>query len=325
MHDAMDATPEAFDEIADFHFRNGDAVFLPTTLTASLESISRAFDCFRSYRPKLPVYLPGLHMEGPFLSPVGKGAQDRRFFLDVDEKGIDFVVRNCDVIKLITIAPDLPGIGKLIEACAAHHIVVSGGHDGSIETEVYEAIEAGMRSVTHIFCSSSTISKRNFERHVGITEVALCTDRLYAEVIADGAHIPYELFNILYKCKGYARLILVSDSIRATGMKPGRYYLGNSGDGTEIEVTEKVAMLADKSMYAGSITTVRKMVENLARNTDIPIAEIVHMATKSPASLLGLEGVGDVGIGYSDRLNVLSPDGKLLATIAEGKVYDRDN
>jgi N-acetylglucosamine-6-phosphate deacetylase len=182
-----------------------------------------------------------------------------------------------------------------------------------------------MTSVTHLFCSSSTICKRDYERHVGLTEIALCDDTLFAEVIADGAHIPYELFRIIHKCKGYRKLILVSDSIRATGMRPGRYFLGKSGEGTEIEVTEKVAMLADKSMYAGSITPVRKMVENLALNTDIPIAEIVHMATGSPASLLSLEGVGAVKVGFSARLNVLSPNGRLLKTIADGKVYEHDN
>ena len=165
--------------------------------------------------------LPGIHLEGPFLSAFNRGAQPERFLLTPDRDSIDFVVKNSDVIRLITVAPDLPNIKPLIEACVENGIVVSGGHDDAIETEVYEAMLSGLRSVTHIFCSSSTLSRRNLERHIGITEVALCSDALYAEAIADGAHLPYALFNLLYKCKGYERIVIVSDSIRATGMPKG--------------------------------------------------------------------------------------------------------
>ena len=323
MCDAMDATEESFDKMADFHFRNGETTFYPTTLTAPLSSIEKVLDCFRNYKAKVPVWLPGIHLEGPFLSSANKGAQNFEYLLLPGKENIDFVARNSDIIKLITVAPDLPGIKALIETCVDHGITVSGGHDGAIETEVRDAMSAGMKSVTHIFCSSSTICKRNFERHVGITEVALCSDALYAEAIADGAHLPYELFLLLYKCKGYKKIILVSDSIRATGMGKGQYYLGEPGKGTLVEVTDKVAMLLDKSMYAGSITPIRKMVESLAKNTDIPLEKILYMATTSPAMLMGLRKIGDVKTGYEAKLNVLSSNGVLLKTIANETIYER--
>jgi N-acetylglucosamine-6-phosphate deacetylase len=161
------------------------------------------------------------------------------------------------------------------------------------------------------------------ERHIGITEVALSSDALYAEAIADGAHLPYALFNLLYKCKSYERIVIVSDSIRATGMPKGNYYVGESNEGIRVEVTDKVAMLADKSKYAGSITPVRKMVEGLRRNTDIPLAKIVYMATTSPASLLHFKKTGDVRKGYEAKLNVLSPEGVLLRTIVNDTVFER--
>jgi len=323
MFDTMDASEKSFDEIAHFHFQNGETTFLPTTLTASLGSIAKVFDCFRRFKTTFPVSLPGIHLEGPFLSAVNRGAQPERFLLTPDRDSIDFVVKNSDVIRLITVAPDLPNIKPLIEACVENGIVVSGGHDDAIETEVYEAMLSGLRSVTHIFCSSSTLSRRNLERHIGITEVALSSDALYAEAIADGAHLPYALFNLLYNCKGYERIVIVSDSIRATGMPKGNYYVGESNEGIRVEVTDKVAMLADKSKYAGSITPVRKMVEGLRRNTDIPLAKIVYMATTSPASLLHFKKTGDVRKGYEAKLNVLSPEGVLLRTIVNDTVFER--
>jgi N-acetylglucosamine-6-phosphate deacetylase len=323
MFDTMDASEKSFDEIAKFHFQNGETTFLPTTLTASLGSITKVLDCFRRYKSAFPVNLPGIHLEGPFLSAANRGAQPERFLLTPDKDSIDFVVRNSDIIRLITIAPDLANIRPLIEACVENGIVVSGGHDAAIETEVYDAMLSGLRSVTHIFCSSSTLSRRNFERHIGITEVALSTDALYVEAIADGSHLPYPLFNLLYKCKGYERIILVSDSMRATGMPRGRYYVGEANEGTLVEVTDKVAMLPDKSKFAGSITPVRKMVEGLARNTDVPLAKIVYMATTSPARLLHFKNKGDVRKGFEAKLNVLSAQGVLLRTIADDKVFER--
>ena len=106
-------------------------------------------------------------------------------------------------------------------------------------------------------------------------------------------------------------------------MGKGQYYLGEPGKGTLVEVTDKVAMLLDKSMYAGSITPVRKMIEGLAKNTDIPLEKIVYMATTSPAMLMGLQKIGDVKTGYEAKLNVLSSNGVLLKTIANETVYER--
>jgi N-acetylglucosamine-6-phosphate deacetylase len=323
MFDTMDGTAQAFDEMTKFHFQNGETTFLPSTLTASLASIANALDGFRRYRPTLPVRLPGVHLEGPFLSAFNRGAQPERFLRVPDRESIEFVLRNSDVIRLMTVAPDLPGIVALIEAAVEHGIVVSGGHDNAIETEVYDAMQAGMRSVTHIFCSSSTLSRRDGERHIGITEVGLSSEALYAEAIADGMHLPYPMFNLLAHCKSYEKIILVSDSIRATGMPPGSYVVGDASEGTRVDVTERVAILPDRSKFAGSITPVRRMVEGLARHTNIPLARIVHMATTSPARLLGLEKTGEVRRGYEARLNVLSPEGALLKTIANDRVFAR--
>lgn len=323
MFDTMDASAASFDEMTKFHFQNGVTTYLPTTLTASLGSIAKALDCFRGYRPSLPVNLPGIHLEGPFLSAFNRGAQPERYLLTPERDAVEFVVRNSDVIRLITVAPDLPNVTRLIEACVERGIVVSGGHDNAIETEVYAAMLSGLRSVTHMFCSSSTLSRRSGERHIGITEVALGTDALYAEAIADGAHLPYPLFNLLHRCKGHERIVLVSDSIRAAGMPPGQYFVGEANEGIRVEVTDKVAILPDKSKFAGSITPVRKMVEGLRRHTGIPLAEIVFMATTSPANLLRFKNIGDVRKGYEAKLNVLSAEGVLLQTIANDRVFER--
>ena len=319
MQDTMNATKEALDAICRFQFSHGVGTFLPTTLTAPLEEVEQVLLLLRRYVPCVPIDIPGAHLEGPFLSAVNRGAQPEEYLLTPGERELRFIDEYSDVIRLITISPDVKNIVALIRKCRERGIVVSGGHDASIDDEIYAAMEAGMSGVTHIFCCSSTVSRRPDDprKHLGLTELGLLSDSLYAEAIADCCHLPADLLRLVYRSKGCDKICFVSDSISAAGMEPGCYMLGSSATGVEIRVTDQVALVKDRNLFAGSITPVDRMVRN-AVETGIPLAEAVTMASETPARVLGLRNVGKISPGYRAKLNLISQKGELLGMIWNG-------
>ncbi len=316
MADTMDATPEAFDTICKFHLSNGVSTFLPTTMTASLTEYEKVFNCFSRYIPPVPITIPGIHMEGPFLSPAAAGAQPSIHLLKPDKHSIDFFNKYYPYIKLMTLSPDVENIEAMYDFCNSHEIIISGGHDNANEIEVLKAINHNMTSVTHLYCCSSGITRRNApQKHVGLTQIALMTPQISCEVIADDCHIPPILFDFILHCKDYQKIILVSDSLRATGMPPGTYILGNSENGVSVNVTESVALLPGTNLFAGSITPIYRMVEHLKARNQLPLEKISYMASASAANLLGLKEKGYIAPGFDADLNILSNEGKLLTTI----------
>jgi N-acetylglucosamine-6-phosphate deacetylase len=281
--DIMDASFEALDAITNFHFTHGVSAFLASTMTAPQKAIENVLLVLQNYKPKVPVGLLGIHLEGPYLSPENVGGHEKKYLQEPDSGALEFVSRYRELIKMITVAPNLPGATGFIAECVKMGIIVFGGHDNSIEPEVHKAIDSGMRGVTHITCCSSSISRKDYHKYAGITEIALGDPRLFVEVIADGWHITKDIFNLIYSSKGYSKICLVSDSIRATGLEPGAYYLGSKETGITIEVIPGIAILKDHSAFAGSVTPVCFMVERLVREYGIPIEEAVSMASSVPA------------------------------------------
>lgn len=317
LQDAMDATPEALDVMCRFQLGHGVGTFLPTTLTAPLRDVQQLLLLLREYSPPVPVCIPGVHMEGPFLSVINRGAQPEEYLLSPDEESMRFVAQYKDMIKLITVSPDVANIVPLIEHCRKNGIVVSGGHDASIDDEIYAAKAAGMSGITHIFCCSSTVCRRpgNAQKHLGLTEIGLLCDDLYVEAIADNCHLPPALLQLLYKVKGWNNICLVSDSISAAGMSPGSYMLGSSSKGVQTEVTDKVALVKGRNLFAGSITPLDLMVQNVV-SAGIPLAHAASMAAETPARVLSLAGLGKLVPGYAAKLNIIDAQGKLLAVVA---------
>lgn len=322
MYDAMDGTHSAFSAIARHHLSHGVTAFLFTTMTASLASLADVLDTYKTWNSPLKDMALGFHLEGPFISDKNAGAHPLRFLLSPNDDNMRFLEGYAGLIKLITLSPDISDADRLLDFCRGHGIVASGGHDGAVDEEIYSAICKGMKSVTHMYCCTSSISRRpsSPKKHLGLTQIALMDDRLFCEVIADGCHVPYDLFKLIYKNKGYRRICLVSDAIRATGMKPGHYLLGNAKDGVQVYVTDRVALLPDESLYAGSITPISAMVKGLIKE-GIPAAQAVYMASGAQAALLGLSKKGAVCSGFDADINLLEYDGSLLGTIKNQHLY----
>ncbi|NCA67197.1 MAG: hypothetical protein EOM87_03935, partial [Clostridia bacterium] len=227
-HDCMEATEESLEAISRFHLLNGTTTYLPTTLTASLDAIQKVIDRVRVYREdNLYARIYGIHLEGPFLNPVGAGAQPIAYLVKPDAYNTSFIINAADVVKRITVAPDIDGIIELVKDLTAHGIQVSAGHDNSIHTEIEGCIAAGLNSVTHLFnCTSRAARREGIEKYLGLTETALVRDDLVAEIIADGIHVPYGLIALTYKNKGAAGICIVSDSLSVSGINTSPLYLG---------------------------------------------------------------------------------------------------
>lgn len=321
-HDCMEATDESFDALSRFHLLNGTTTILPTTLTAPLDAIQKVIDRARVYisdSPYARVY--GIHLEGPFISAEGAGAQPKEYILAPDDYNVSFILNASDVVKRITVAPDVEGIAEIIGDLKKRGIQVSAGHDNSIHPQVEKCIEQGLDSVTHMFnCTSRAARRDGIEKYLGLTETALIRDDLVAEIIADGVHVPYGLIYLVYKNKGAGKMCLISDSLAVSGISTSPLYLGKEGEGYMVELKEGVCCIAGTNTLAGSIAPISKMIQNLVQNTKIPLVDCLVMSTLSPAKLMNMKDRGDVKPGYLADLNIVDSNGNIVKTIFNGRI-----
>lgn len=303
--DCMEPTFEAIDTMAKYHLSTGITSFCPTTMTADIADIEAALSNMRSYKTN-GARLAGAHLEGPFLSAKAAGAHPLDKLLDPDRENTAFIARNRDVVRRITVAPDLSGAPFVTALCRSMGIQVSIGHDQSIDDEIYACIEAGATSVTHMGNCTSHASRRypSPKKHLGLFETALGESRLVCEVIADDRHVPDALFDIFYRLKGKDGICFVSDSLSVAGMKEGDYFLGSGESAQPIRIEDGVAVLPDKHTYAGSVTPVSKMVSRLFAK-GYPAEDLLTMATLTPAKTVELNDRGDLRPGMLADINLL--------------------
>lgn len=329
--DYMDATMEAFSAISKYLASHGVTSALATTATAPVKTNITFLRNFRKMSDSVTngCRLIGVHLEGPYLSVRNKGAQPEEYLLKPDENGYGFILEYSDIVKHITISPELPGMYKMIRDLKNAGIIISGGHDDAVDYEIFPAIDAGMTHTTHIYCAMSSLPKRNALRYSGLCEIALTDDRLTTEMIADNHHVPPILAKLIYKCKGADKVCIVSDCLRAGGLKDDGsiYYLGQSGEeGQPIIIYDGVAMLTDKSRFAGSVQALDKMIKNLVNDSDIPLQDAVRMASLTPASVIGINGeTGSIEPRKRADICIMDNDLNVIETILDGKtIYTHD-
>lgn len=311
--DFMDCTEESFEKALSFHLDNGTTTVVPTSCTAPKEEIIRFLQFTKAYMQsgKLSgARVVGVHLEGPYLSVKNRGAQKLEELAVPEKDDYSYLLDYADIIKTVTISPELDGAAHMTRVLTEKGIMVSGGHDDGIYPEFLPAIESGMRHLTHIYCAMSELRFKDGVRNVGLREYALTDDRLTAEMIADNKHIPPELAKMIIRLKGVDKVCVVSDCLRCAGMpNDGKLYrLGNGETAQLVRVNNGVATLADGSKFAGSITSVRQMVKNLIA-AGISICEAVRMGTETPARIIGEDDeIGTVEVGKRADLCVLRKD-----------------
>lgn len=263
---------------------------LPTLITDDVERIMARAAAYRRLveaHPQLQTAFPGLHIEGPFISPEdGPRGAHPLSHCKLPEALPDFLEAIISAsggrVKLITVAPELEGALPFIPQCRSEDIVVGIGHTNASAVELKQAVSAGARIATHLGNGSHQMLPRleNYVQH------QLADDRLYASFIADGHHVPYPTLKNFLRAKGFTRSILVTDAIAAAGKGSGRFQLGSQ----EVIVDDQLrCQIEGQPNLAGSALTLDRAVLNVARYCDVPFEEAWTMASLRPAKLIGLD------------------------------------
>lgn len=293
-YDTMDANLEA---LSVYHAKNGVTAFYPTTMTESFENIKKV--CDTDITNVTGAKILGFHLEGPYINAKYKGAQNEKYIKSPDIKEFNSFKN----VKIVTVAPETANAMDFIKECGAK---VSIGHSDADYDTAIEAIENGADCLTHTLNAMTPLHHRN----PGI--VAAAADKnIYVQVICDGLHIHPSMIRILYKLFGSERMILISDSMRATKLSDGKYEFG----GQDVFVNNGVAKTADGAI-AGSTTTLFECVQ-CAIKFGIPEDDAYKMASQTPAEYMNIKK-GKLEIGYDCDLLILNPDGTIRATIIEG-------
>ncbi len=290
--DFMDGTVEAYLQSAETHARHGTTSLYPTTLTSTEEEMFRAFDVYKQANAlnTKGASLLGLHLEGPYFSMNQRGAQDPKYIRNPDPKEYLAVLGATHDIARWSSAPELKGSKAFAEALLSHGILPAIAHTDAIYEEVLPAFEWGYTHVTHLYSGMSGVTRKNGFRYAGVIESAFLIDEMTVEIIADGAHLPPSLLQLIYKIKGPDKIALITDSMRAAGMPEGKSILGSLDKGQEVIVEDGVAKLLDRTAFAGSVATADRLVRTMHFKAGIPLLETVRMMTHTPAHIMGIEG-----------------------------------
>jgi N-acetylglucosamine-6-phosphate deacetylase len=318
-HDLMEATPEALQAVGGFLATRGTGSYLATTVTAPLDTTLRALEGLARQiaNPELlesgkasakPV---GIHLEGPFLSPKKCGVQPVEHMLAPDIGVFDRLFEAAEGrVRLMTLAPEMPGAVELTRHATGRGVRVSLGHSNATAAETRAAIEAGATSATHTFNAMRALD----HREPGILGVVLTTGSVYAELICDGIHTAPELVRLWFSAKGPERGILVTDAMSATGMPDGEYTLG----GFQVHVADGRAMA--RGVLAGSVLTLDRALKNFVEFTGAPIEQALRLLTTNPAAMTGLgNGAGQMVVGGPADLVAVNDEGRLVASIHGGR------
>jgi N-acetylglucosamine-6-phosphate deacetylase len=313
-YDVMHASRAELSAISRFLASRGVGHYLPTTVTApidqTLHSIEALADAIETPARSGEAQPVGIHLEGPFISHAKRGVHPPADILPPDIALFDrFYQASRGHIRLMTIAPEIPGAIALIEHAVSLGVQISIGHTNATCKEANAAIDAGAASATHTFNAMRPLDHRD----PGVIATILDDDRLFAELICDGIHVAPEIVRLWLKAKGAEKAILVTDSMSATGMPEGTYTLGTF----QVEVANGRAI--SNGALAGSVLTMDRAVANLQRFTGTPLGTAVRLASHNPAKLLGLEdAIANPAPGQPANFNVFDTAGNLQSTILHG-------
>lgn len=322
-HDFMDGTEEAYLKIAEIHARYGTTAMAPTTLTCSKADLLKAIELYKSADRKNTkgAQFIGLHLEGPYFALNQSGAQDPRYIRNPDIEEYKEIIAQGDVIKRWSVAPELPGAIEMGKYLQENGIIAAIAHTDAIYEEVVEAVENGYSLATHLYSAMSGVTRRNTYRYAGVIESAFLIDSMDVEIIADGIHLPPPLLKLVYKIKGPDRIALITDAMRAAGMPEGESVLGNKETGLKVIVENGVAIMADRSSFAGSVATTDRLVRTLVQMADISLIEAVRMMSKTPATIMGVETTkGSLTVGKDADVLIFDENINIKTTIINGKV-----
>lgn len=269
----------------------GTHLFLPTIATNEPEILSLAIDAIREYWQHDGKGVVGLHVEGPWLNKIKRGAHLEKFVHSPDEKEIrELLAYGREVIKIITLAPEVcePALIKLIQE---EGVVVSAGHSNMTFEQAISAFEKGIDLTTHLFNAMSPIHHRN----PGFPTAVMLTEGVRSSIVPDGHHVDFNMIRLAKKLMG-DRLFIITDAVTETSAGPYQHKLSG-------------AKYVTGDVLSGSDLTMLKGVQNCTHECDIPAGEAINMASLYPAKVLGIsEQYGRIKKGYNSDLICLDED-----------------
>jgi len=325
--DVMDDDGKALPAIERLLARHGVTSYFPTTVTAPIDATLRALERLADAIEESQsggqrtnkvgsgrTLALGIHLEGPFISYARRGVHPPE---DLEAPTLPLFERFWQAARgricMMTIAPELEGALEVIAEAARRGVCVSLGHSDADFATAERGIAAGARHATHTFNAMRPLGHNTLDhRNPGILGVVLTDDRVSADIIADGIHLDPAIVKLFARAKGPEQTVLITDAISATGMPDGRYRLGSF----EVDVREGKCTLDGK--LAGSVLTMDRAVQNLARFAEWDLQHAVAAASRNPARAARIANKGVIAAGADADFLVLSPKGEVLRTFIGG-------
>lgn len=305
-----DGDPERALAAVDLHRRHGTTSLVAGLVTASPAALLRQVAALAELCEAGE--LAGIHLEGPYLATQRCGAHDPALLRSPDLAEFQRILRaGRGHVRMITLAPELPGALELVRAAVSEGVVAAVGHTDADYATVCAAFDAGATVATHLFNQMRPLHHRD----PGPVAAALTDDRVTVEVINDGVHLHPAVVRMAWAAAGADRTAFVTDAMAAAGLGDGDYTLG----GRRVRVADGTARLADTGAIAGSTIILADAVRRAVRDLGIPLAAAVRAASTVPAAALRLADVGALLPGRYADLVVLEPDGTLHAVYHRGR------
>jgi N-acetylglucosamine-6-phosphate deacetylase len=301
--DVMNASPDEIATLSRHLAREGATAWMPTAVTAPIEkiaqvhdSIAHAYENSRQASPADSAAILGMHLEGPFISPVRLGAHPT---FNLEPRGDAFErVLAMRALRLITLAPELPGGIEAIRRLAGRDVVVSIGHSNATLDEANAGIAAGARMFTHLFNAMRPLNHRD----PGVIAAALAPSPAFAAIIPDAVHVHPAMLRLAVAARGKDGIILVTDKVALAQTSGAEKNVGRA----RAAIRDGAARLADGTL-AGSIISMLDGVRVMIEKAGVSIGDAAVMAATNPARLVGANDRGRIDVGASADLIVLSP------------------
>ena len=302
-----------YEKLSRFYASQGVTGFLASILTDTVEATERAIDAAVDFieNPIAGAKCLGIHLEGPFLCEKYKGAMPPELLREGDA-GLfrRYQKRARGHVRYMTVAPEVPGVIDMVSALRGSCILAIGHSDADYETAI-SAIDAGVEGCTHTFNVMSL-----FHQHRPAVMGAVLERDVYCEAICDGRHLHPGTVRMLIKCKGWDRVVAITDAMQAAGLPDGEYMLGIN----PVTVTDGDAKISGTDIRAGSTLTLAQAVKKISAFTGAPPERVLPLLTANPAKLIGeYHRRGDIAVGKDADLVVLTPELDVLATCSAGE------
>ena len=295
--DVTDGDPAGIVKIAGCKLNEGVTSMVPTTLTLSEETLAKSLKAIAAYMAK-PTFckVPGVHLEGPFISNEWKGAQNPDFIRKPDIEEVMRLDRIAKVL-LVSFAIEAEGGIDFVGQLRAKGIVPSCGHSGASFQQFKEAHTRGLRNLTH-FCNQMS---KFHHREIGLVGAGLYDDGTTLELICDRLHLSEDMVAAVFKFKSPSRIALITDSLCTSWMGDGEYSLG----GLKVQVKDGESRLASNNALAGSNLKFNFALRNACQISGKPLKDIVRCSSLNQAETLGLKGLGRLEPGYRADITLL--------------------